>query len=103
VPLGHRLHTLSSIAAIGAAFGSLIPFAVADVVDHAPRPVRRLGQVVLAALFVATVWTVIAVAVDDTGRNGDVGPAQRAQLLAVAGWLTYLAVRSLRVDSDRST
>jgi hypothetical protein len=103
VPLGHRLHTLSSIAAIGAAFGSLIPFAVADVVYHAPRPVRRLGQVVLAALFVATVWTTIAVAVDDTGRDGDVGLAQRAQLLAVAGWLAYLAVRSMSVDSDRST
>jgi hypothetical protein len=53
-----------------------------------------LGQVVLAALSAATVWTVIAVAIDDTGRDGDVGLAQRAQLLAVAAWLTYLALRS---------
>jgi hypothetical protein len=94
VPLGHRLHTLSSIAAIVAAFGSLIPFALADVVGQTPGPVRRLGQVVLAALSAATVWTVIAVAIDDTGRDGDVGLAQRAQLLAVAAWLTYLALRS---------
>ena len=94
VPLGHRLHTLSSIAAMVAAFCSLIPFVIADGVGHAPEPVRRLGRVVLAALSAATVWTVIAVAIDDTGRDGDVGLAQRAQLLAVAGWLTYLAVRS---------
>jgi hypothetical protein len=96
VPLGHRLHTLSSTAAIVAAFGSLISFALADVVDHTPGPVRRLGQVVLAALSAATVWTVIAVAIDDTGRDGDVGLAQRAQLLAVAGWLTYLTLRCKR-------
>jgi hypothetical protein len=103
VPLGHRLHTLSSIAAIGAAFGSLIAFALADVVGRAPAPVRRLGQLVLAALSAATVWTVIAVAIDDTGRDGDVGLAQRAQLLAVAGWLTYLALRSASAGSHRST
>src|SRR4051812_25761490 len=96
VPLGHRLHTLSSIAAIVAAFGSLIPFALADVVGQTPGPVRRLGQVVLAALSAATVWTVIAVAIDDTGRDGDVGLAQRAQLLAVAAWLTYLTLRCKR-------
>ena len=41
----------------------------------------------LAALSAATVWTVVAVAIDDTGRDGDVGLAQRAQLLAVAAWL----------------
>ena len=103
VPLGHQLHTLSSIATIVAAFGSLIPFTLADAREHVSGRVRRLGRVTLAALFVATTWTLIAVAIDDTGRDGDVGVAQRAQLLAVAGWLIYLAVRSARVDANRST
>lgn len=95
VPLGHRLHTLSSIAAVVAAFGSLIPFVLADAIGgHTPRLLRRLGQLVLAALSAATVWTLTAVAIDDTGRDGDVGIAQRAQLVAVAGWLVYLALRS---------
>jgi hypothetical protein len=98
VPLGQRLHTASSIAAIVAAFASLIAFTVGDVIGPKPAPVRRLGRVVLAALSAATVGTVIAVAIDDSGRDGDVGTAQRAQLLAVAGWLTYIALRSA---SDR--
>ncbi|GLP78357.1 hypothetical protein TUM20983_54670 [Mycobacterium antarcticum] len=95
LPLGHHLHTLSSVAAIVVAFGSLIAFVLADVVGRTPRSVVRLGRIVLAALSAATVWTVIAVAIDDTGRDGDVGLAQRAQLLAVAGWLTYVALRSV--------
>jgi hypothetical protein len=49
------------------------------------------------------VWTLIAVAIDDSGRDGDVGFAQRAQLVAVAGWLVYLALRSAWDRSDRST
>lgn len=104
VPLGHQLHTLSSIAAVVAAFGSLIAFVLADAVGgHTPPRVRRLGQAVLAVLTLASVWTLIAVAIDDTGRDGDVGVAQRAQLVAVAGWLLYLAVRSAPATRYRRT
>lgn len=94
VPVGHRLHTLSSVAGVAAAIVSLTAFTATDAGQDTPRSVRRLGQLVLAALIGASLWTVVAVVLDSTGRSGEVGIAQRAQLSAVAGWLIYLAMRS---------
>ena len=96
VPIGHQLHLLGSAIVVVAAIVSLFAFVVADLRQRAPAPVRRVGLFMLAALIGASVWTGVAGAIDSAGGAGEVGIAQRAELAAVAGWLTYVALRTAR-------
>jgi hypothetical protein len=50
----------------------------------------------LAALIGASVWTCVAVAIDSADGAGEVWIAQRAELAAVASWLTDVALRTAR-------
>jgi hypothetical protein len=96
VPIGHQLHLLGSAIVVVGAIVSLFAFVVADLRERAPAPVRRVGLFMLAALIGASVWTGVAGAIDSAGGAGEVGIAQRAELAAVAGWLTYVALRTAR-------
>lgn len=96
VPLGHQLHQLSSVTGVLAAIVSLSAFVVVDLRQRAPG--RHVGLFLLAALIGTSVWTTVAVAIDSaTGIGaGEVGIAQRVQLVAIAGWLIFVAVRTAR-------
>ena len=94
VPMGHQLHLLSSVIATVASIFSLMAFVVADYVDRNPSRVRHFGRFVLAALVGSSIWTAIADAIDEAGGAGQVGISQRAELAAVACWLTYVALRA---------
>ena len=96
VPIGHQLHWLSSGIVLVAAVVSLFAFVVADFRGRTPAPVRRTGLFVLVALSGTAVLTGIAIAIDSADGAGLVGIAQRAELVAFAGWLIYVAVRTAR-------
>jgi hypothetical protein len=99
VPLSHQLHWLSSGMALAAAIASLLAFAIADFRENAPAPIRRAGLLTLVALVGTAIWTGVAILIDHTDVIGMVGVAQRAELVAFAGWLIYVAVRTARVRS----
>lgn len=93
VPIGHQLHLLSSVVGVLAAIVSLFAFVVVDLRQRPPG--RRVGLFLLAALIATSVWTTVAVAIDSATGIGaaEVGIAQRVQLIAIAGWLIFVAVR----------
>lgn len=97
VPIGHQLHWLSSGIVLVAAMTSLAAFVIADRRERAPTSVRRLGVAMLAALVGTAAMTGIAMIVDSTDLVGAIGIAQRAELIAFAGWLIYAALRTARV------
>ncbi|WGI36051.1 hypothetical protein QDT91_29055 (plasmid) [Mycolicibacterium aubagnense] len=99
MPIGHQLHLLSSTIVVVAAIVSLFAFVLADLRERAAALVRRVGLFMLAALIGASVGTGVAVAIDSADGAGEVWIAQRAEraeLAAVAGWLTYVALRTVR-------
>ncbi len=51
------------------------------------------------ALVGTAIWNGVAILIDHTDEIGMVGVAQRAELVAFAGWLIYVAVRTARVRS----
>ena len=99
VPLSHQLHWLSSGMALAAAIASLLAFAIADFREDASPPICRMGLLTLAALVGTAIWTGVAILVDQTDVVGMVGIAQRAELVAFAAWLIYVALRTARVRS----
>jgi hypothetical protein len=108
VPIWHQLHTMSSVIAVAAALISLTAFLRLDALEQTNIRVHRLGLWVLGALAATTVWTIIGVILDSADGVAAVGVAQRLQLLSVAGWLVYVALRrpagptSAREVSDRN-
>lgn len=96
VPIGHQLHLLSSVIGVLAAIASLFAFVVVDLRERAPVPVRRVGLFLLAALIGTSLWTCAAVAIESADGAGDVGIAQRVQLVAIAGWLIFVAFHTAR-------
>lgn len=99
VPLNHQLHWLSSGMALAAAIASLLAFAIADFREGAPLSISRTGLFMLAALVGTAIWTGVAILIDHTDVVGMVGVAQRAELVAFAGWLIYVALRTARARS----
>lgn len=93
VPLTHQLHTVSSVIAVAAALISLMAFLRVDAQEHTSSRVHRLGLWILGVLTATTVWTVIGAILDSAHRVAALGVAQRLQLLGVAGWLIYVALR----------
>ena len=81
-----------------AAIVSLFAFVVVDLRERAPASVRHIGLFMLTALIGTSIWTTAAVAIDSTAGAGaaEVGIAQRVQLIAIAGWLIFVAVRTAR-------
>jgi hypothetical protein len=102
VPIGHQLHTLISGIVLASAIVSLFAFVMADRRERAPALVRRLGRVMLAALIATSVATGVAIVMDRAQIAWVIGIAQRAELLAIAGWLIYVAVRTARVRTETS-
>jgi hypothetical protein len=102
VPIGHQLHTLSSGIVLAAAIVSLLAFVMADRREHAPAQVRRLGRFMVATLIATSVSTGVAIVMDRAQIAWVIGIAQRAELLAIAGWLIYVAVRTARVRTEAS-
>lgn len=98
VPLTHQLHSLSSGLAGGAALLSLAAFVWLDAKEQRGTRWRRAGVSLLAVMAVTTVWTLAAVVLDELGYAAGVGVAQRLELLSIAAWLVYVAVRA-RVSS----
>ena len=98
VPIGHQLHLFSSVVGVLAAIASLFAFVVVALRERAPLPVRRVGLFLLAALIGTSVWTTAVVAIDSAVGTGaaEVGIAQRVQLVAIAGWLVFVAYRTAR-------
>ncbi|BDB43866.1 MULTISPECIES: DUF998 domain-containing protein [Mycobacterium] len=94
VPIGHQLHWLSSGMGLAAAIASLLAFVLADRRAVAAAPVRRLGIFMLAALVGTAMLTGVAIVIDSTDHVGVIGIAQRAELVAFAGWLIYVALRT---------
>lgn len=99
VPLSHQLHWVSSGMALAAAIASLLAFAIADFREGAPAPICRAGLCTLVALVGTAIWTGVAILIDHTDVIGMVGVAQRAELVAFAGWLIYAALRTARAPS----
>ncbi|WP_172831642.1 DUF998 domain-containing protein [Mycobacterium asiaticum] len=97
VPIGHQLHWLSSGVVLAAAIASLLAFAIADVREDAPSPIRRMGLFMLGALIGTAILTGVAILLDSADDVGVVGVAQRAELAVFAGWLIYVALRTARV------
>jgi hypothetical protein len=102
VPIGHQLHWLSSGIVLTAAIASLSAFALADRVEGASLRVRRVGLFTLVALIGTAISTGLAIVINSADVVDVVGIAQRAELVAFAGWLIYVAVRTARVRIDSS-
>lgn len=87
------LHGTTSASAATAAAVSVLAFLVAAYRYGWPRWLRWSVVGIVATYVVGTVWTLWAV--DADGRGDDfwlLGYAQRLQLLAVSGWIAYLAL-----------
>lgn len=93
-PIGDQLHLLSSAIAVIGSILSMFFFVMADRVEPMPAPIRRVGRYLLAVVIGTQVWTGIAFAVDPHGKSGQIGIAQQAELIAMAGWLVYIALRT---------
>lgn len=93
-PIGDQLHLLSSAIAVIGSILSMILFVVADRVEPTPAPIRRVGRYTVTAVIGTQVWTGIAFAIDPHGKSGLIGVAQQAELIAMAGWLIYVALRT---------
>jgi hypothetical protein len=93
-PIGDQLHLLSSAIAVVASILSMIFFVIADRVEPTPAPIRRVGRYMLAVVIGTQIWTGIAFAFDPHGKSGQIGIAQQAELIAMAGWLIYVALRT---------
>jgi hypothetical protein len=93
-PIGDQLHVLSSAIAVVASILSMIFFVMADRVEPTRTPIRRVGRYMVALLIGANIWTGIAFAIDPHGESGLIGFAQQAELIAMAGWLIYVALRT---------
>jgi Protein of unknown function (DUF998) len=95
VPIGHQLHLFTSSIAVVASILSMILFVVADSVEPTPASVRRVGRYMLAAVMTTQIWTGIEFAIDKgNASSGQVGLAEQAELIATAGWLIYVALRT---------
>jgi hypothetical protein len=93
-PIGDQLHLLSSAIAVIASILSLIFFVMADRVEPTPAPIRRVGRYMVGVVIGTQIWTGIAFAIDPHGKSGQIGIAQQASLIAMAGWLIYVALRT---------
>jgi hypothetical protein len=93
-PIGDQLHLLSSAIAVIASILSLIFFVMADRVEPTPAPIRRVGRYMVGVVIGTQIWTGIAFAIDPHGEKGQIGIAQQASLIAMAGWLIYVALRT---------
>jgi hypothetical protein len=93
-PIGDQLHLLSSAIAVVASILSLIFFVMADRIEPTPAPIRCVGRYMVAVVIATQVWTGIAFAIDPHGKSGQIGIAQQASLIAMAGWLVYVALRT---------
>ncbi|OBK12580.1 DUF998 domain-containing protein [Mycobacterium asiaticum] len=100
VPIGHQLHWLSSGVVLTAAVASLFAFVMADSREGAAPRTRRLGRFMLGALIGTAVLTGVAILIDSADVIGVVGIAQRAELVAFAGWLIYVALRTARAPTE---
>jgi hypothetical protein len=94
VPIGHQLHLTSSSIAVVASILSMIVFVVADSVEPTPASVRRVGRYMLAVVMTTQIWTGIDFAIDSNASSGHVGLAEQTELIATAGWLIYVALRT---------
>ncbi|MEU9188610.1 DUF998 domain-containing protein [Streptomyces sp. NPDC048484] len=106
VPPAHSAHTVSSTVAL---CGILVAMVALTLTARrcAPRsPLARSGPGLVAFELAATAWTLAAIAVLETGRDGwgvgGVGIAQRLQVGVIAIWLGALAVSLLRVPLPRA-
>lgn len=91
VPLSHRLHVVSSTLAVAGAVVSLPIFALAAHRAATPGTLPLTGLVLTAVLWVSTSVSVVVIGIDERGNAATIGVAQRLQLLAIAGWLLYVA------------
>lgn len=87
------LHASTSTIAATAAAVSVFAFIIAAFRYDWPRWTRWGGLAVVVTYMVGNAWTLFAIDMD--GRGDEVwllGYAQRLQLVAVTGWLVYLAL-----------
>jgi len=104
VPIGHQLHLLTSSIAVVASILSMIFFVVADSVEPTPASVRRVGRYMLAAVMTTQIWTGIEFAIDKgNASSGQVGLAEQAELIATAGWLIYVALRTAYASTGNTS
>ncbi len=85
-----------SVVKVLATIVSLSTLVIVDRRAPGSAAARRIGLFLLAALIGTSVWTTAAVAIDSTEGAGEVGigVAQRFQLVAIAGWLIFVAART---------
>ncbi|MFF0817688.1 DUF998 domain-containing protein [Rhodococcus sp. NPDC003318] len=86
-------HALTSVGAATAAGVSVFAFIIAAYRYRWPHWLRWVGIAIVLTYVVGNVWTVFAIDMD--GRGDEVwllGYAQRLQLVAVTGWIVYLAL-----------
>lgn len=86
-------HALTSVGAATAAGVSVFAFIIAAYRYRWPHWLRWVGVAVVVTYLIGNAWTVFAIDMD--GRGDEVwllGYAQRLQLVAVTGWIVYLAL-----------
>ncbi|MGW4479814.1 DUF998 domain-containing protein [Rhodococcus triatomae] len=90
-------HALTSVGAATAAAVSVFAFILAAYRYRWPRWLLWVGVGVVVTYMIGNVWTVFAIDMD--GRGDEVwllGYAQRLQLVAMTGWIVYLALVAIR-------
>ncbi|TQF74734.1 DUF998 domain-containing protein [Rhodococcus spelaei] len=98
------LHASTSTIAATAAAVSVFAFIIAAFRYGWPRWTRWSGVAVVVVYMVGNAWTLFAIDMD--GRGDEVwllGYAQRLQLIAVTGWIVYLAAIAARQWRQGST
>ncbi len=86
-------HALTSVSAATAAGVSVFAFILAAYRYGWPHRLRWTGIGIVVVYLIGNAWTLFAIDMD--GRGDEVwllGYAQRLQLVAVTGWIVYLAL-----------
>lgn len=86
-------HALTSVGAATAAGVSVLAVIVAAYRYRWPHLLRWVGIAIVVTYLLGNAWTLFAIDMD--GRGDEVwllGYAQRLQLVAVTGWIVYLAL-----------
>lgn len=92
VPATHQAHAISSSLAMTGALVGIVALTVAARRYGRLAPLARFGPVLVALELLATVWTLVSIALFTAGHGTwALGAGQRLQVLFVAVWLGLLA------------
>ncbi|MFF5443463.1 DUF998 domain-containing protein [Streptomyces sp. NPDC012888] len=92
VPATHQAHAVSSSLAMCGAITAIVALTVAARRYGWFAPLARYGPALAAVELVATVWTLVSIAMFTAGHGTwALGAGQRLQVLVVAVWLGVLA------------